>query len=159
MFIKKNQAFQTLVASGYFKVLNVHVGLTDAHSQMHVLRNLLIRCIWGLHARKVINELRQVMFQLSRKEKLRGNVNLDKIGIREGTRFCYNLIQNTSFFRYCDVGHHGTLFLYCSYTLVVKISFAMYLKISALLVFISIFKTINLNLLLCIYHNYLSVCT
>lgn len=36
-----NRPCQTLVASGYLKVLKVHVGLTDAHSQMHVLKHLL----------------------------------------------------------------------------------------------------------------------
>lgn len=36
-----NRPCQTLVASGYLKVLNVHVELIDAHSQMHMLRNLL----------------------------------------------------------------------------------------------------------------------
>lgn len=36
-----NRPCQTLVASGYLYVFNVHVGLTDAYSQMHVLKNLL----------------------------------------------------------------------------------------------------------------------
>lgn len=36
-----NRPCQTLVASGYLYVFNVHVGLTDAYCQMHVLKNLL----------------------------------------------------------------------------------------------------------------------
>lgn len=36
-----NSPCQTLVASGYLKVMNVHVGLTNAHSQMHVLKNFI----------------------------------------------------------------------------------------------------------------------